>query len=155
MKNSEEQVLHLLRNIKSNVALLNKDVSLLNLQDILSIVERGEFILLKTRSVGNNLERDTEKEVKIDYNIDLYQAENLVRQYRQNSEGGCQSCEHIKSYMPCQDEHVTYCSLYEKHDLVDSGSSPRITQFSKIGCGDKKSILKRKLEEVLKDHIGE
>lgn len=142
IKDREGQVLVLLRDVRDCVALLKPVLKNQGLDAILKVVEEGEW------SIQDKVD-PIKTEVEINYNIDLSQAKCIISQYRRDSEGGCQSCNYINSYMPCQDEHVTYCSLYEKAGVVGEGSSPRIAQFSKTGCADKEPRLKRKLEEVL------
>jgi len=142
IKAPEDQILALLRDVKSNVALLNMDIRRLSLQDVSNIIERGELIFPKIISDGN-------KEVKINYNVDLSKAKQLINDYKYKSEGGCQSCIYIRGFMPLQDEHVTFCSKYEQSDAIDSGFSPRIDKFYKAGCEDKESKIKRKLENLL------
>lgn len=145
-KDREGQVLGLLRDVRANVCLLRPDISSHGLDVILKAVEEGEWILQKK---DNAVLKKKGEEAELNYNIDLYQAKYLIGQYRRDSEGGCRPCIHIRSYMPCQDEHVTYCNLYEKEGVVSEGSSPRIAEFYKRGCDDRDPVLKRKLEEIL------
>jgi len=147
-QNPETKILNLLRDVRASAAILKPILSNHRLDTILEVVERGYWII-------ENKVNPKEPLVALNYNVDLSQATNLVRQYRHDSEGGCQSCKAIRHYMPFQDEHVLYCSKYEKQDVTDSGHSPRIEKFSKTGCNDKEQILGRKLEEVLKEHLNE
>jgi hypothetical protein len=141
----EEQLIDFLKEIKSSIGRYLNIVNLTSpkesLKDILKIVEEGKYEGRRNTTV--TLEQDPI------YRIDLSKAKQIIYNYRRNSEGGCQSCKKIASYMPCQDEHVTYCTLFEVADVVSSGSSPRISAFYQAGCNDRKPVFKRKLEEIL------
>jgi hypothetical protein len=147
-QNPETKILNLLRDIRRSVAILKPLISNHRLDNILEFVERGEWIIEAKVNTKEPL-------VVLNYNIDLSEAKNLVLQYRQNSEGGCQSCEHLKNHTPLPGERIKYCNEYEDEKLasenwtINTSESPRISKFYKIGCDVKVPILKRKLEEVL------
>lgn len=148
IQDKESQILNLLRDVKSNISILKKDITKLSLVEILQIVENEKCIIKKQVDL-RHLERKIQTRAGINYEVDLSEAKQMVRNYRNNSEGGCGSCKYIRSYMPLQDEHVLFCKKYEKEDVVDSGNSPRISQFYEDGCDDKEVIIKRKIKEVL------
>jgi hypothetical protein len=147
-QNEESKILNLLRDVRASVALLRPDMTNQRLDAILEVVEKGEWII-------EDKVNPKEPLVALNYNIDLSEANNLVRQYRQHSEGGCQSCLSRKIYSPMQGESFTYCNMRETEAFakenwtINISKSPRIEKFSKTGCDDKTPILKRKLEEVL------
>lgn len=148
-QNEEEKIINLLKDVRASVALLKPALAKQRLDAILEVVEKGEWHIQKIFD-------SKDPWVEINYNIDLYQAKQIIDSYRHNSEGGCKSCKKIASYMPLQDEHVTYCSLYEEATVVSCGDSPRIAKFYEKGCGiDRRPKIKRKLEEVLKDYKSE
>jgi len=140
-----ERIIGLLKDVRLNLSMLDKDFEGKSLQDILEVVEKNELVI-------KHQSNDENPQAEISYNIDLSYAKNRINQYRNDSEGGCKSCKRLRHYMPLQDEHVLFCDKYEKKDIVDSGHSPRITQFFKTGCGEKETIISKKLEEVLKNH---
>jgi hypothetical protein len=132
----EGDIIILLDDVAANLHSVGYPTPTVSLKEFLTIIEKGEYEVQGTNSLTYN-------------HVDLSKAQNLIRNYRYNSERGCQSCDHEKSYMPLPDEHVTFCSLYEEHDVVDSGSSPRVKQFREVGCSDKKAIFPKTIEQIL------
>ena len=83
-QNPETKILNLLRDVRASAAILKPILSNHRLDTILEVVERGYWII-------ENKVNPKEPLVALNYNVDLSQATNLVRQYRHDSEGGCQS----------------------------------------------------------------
>ena len=150
----EEKVIRLLKDVRDNVSLLRPDLEKQRLEIILEVVEKGKWEL-QDLNVPNTKSLDSLKQIELIYNIDLSQAKNIIAQYRHDSEGGCESCVKRGHYMPFSDEHVFFCSKYESPEKLDFGNSPRRIKFNETGCDEKEPILKRKLEEVLKEHKNE
>lgn len=147
----ENRVIGMLKDVRLNLSMLDKDFKGKSLQEILKIIEEDKLII-KHKSDNEN------PQAEIVYEIDLSNARTRINNYRHDSEGGCQSCKLKKVYTPLQGEHFTYCEKVEDEVFardnwsLTNSQSPRISQFYKTGCGEKEPILKRKLEEVLKDY---
>ena len=150
MKDKEGQVLALLRNVRNDVVILNGKAAIAGLQDILDFVEKGEWIIPKKVDTELGfLDKDIEKRSRINYNINLSEAKQIIDNYRNDSEGGCQSCINIKSHYPVPNETSRYCKIFETEKTSDQEFSPMLEKYYKTGCKDKEPILKRKLEELL------
>ena len=135
---SEGDVIVLLNDVASNLHSVGYPTPAVSLKEFLKIIEKGKYEVQGKDSLNIN-------------SVDLSKAQNLIADYRHHSEGGCPSCIKIGSYMPFEDEHVTYCSLYEKANVVDSGSSPKINQFYKTGCINKKPVFSKTIEQLLEN----
>jgi hypothetical protein len=140
-----ERIIGLLKDVRLNLSMLNKEFKSKSLKEILELVEKDK-INIKHKSDEEN------PQAEIIYSVNLSDANQGIINYRHNSEGGCKSCSQFQTYMPFPDEHVSYCGLYEKFDVVDLGSSPRIAKFYEQGCDEKKVKIPMKLEEVINNH---
>ncbi len=140
-----ERIIGLLKDVRLNLSLLDKDFKGKSLKEVLELVEKDE-IRIKHKSDEEN------PQAEIIYRIDLSNANQRITQYRNDSEGGCKSCTQFGHYMPFSDEHVFYCKLYENIDAIHIGDSPRITKFQKEGCDEKKVKIPVKLDDVIKRH---
>jgi hypothetical protein len=153
-QSEEAKIINLLKDVRRSVAILKPVLSNHRLDTILEVIERGNWIIQDKVNPKEPL-------VALNYNVDLSEAKNLVGQYRQHSEGGCQSCKAIRHYMPFQGDYFKYCSKVEDEEFAKSNwsnhnsASSTIRKFYPTGCDDKEPIHKRKLEEVLKDHKNE
>lgn len=145
IQGESERIIGLLKDVRSNLSILDKDFKGKSLQEILKLVEEKELII-KHKSDEEN------PQAELIYNVDLSNARTRVAQYRHNSEGGCKSCKEFRHYMPFQDEHMFYCNLYENLNKIYFGNSPRIEKFQKEGCDEKQVKIPMKLEDVIKKH---
>jgi hypothetical protein len=136
---SEVDVIVLLNDVASNLHSVGYPTPAVSLKEFLKIIEKGKY--------------ETQGKDNLNINsVDLSEAQDLIADYRRQSEGGCESCTHIGRYMPFPDEHVTYCSLYENENIVGEGSSPRIETFYETGCDEKKPIFSKTIENIVKEH---
>lgn len=138
----EEQVIELIKDVAVDIHMLGFPVGDYNTKSILRQIEHGKYDAPKQK--GNNFF----------YSVDLSKAQSLIEDYRRNSEGGCQSCKEKGMHKPYPDETLIYCRLYENHKELDLvGSSPRVNEFYKKGCEDRKPIFKKTIEEIVEQPI--
>jgi hypothetical protein len=147
-QNEETKILNLLRDVRASVTLLRPDMAKQRLDIILEAVEKGELILQKSV--------DSKKSwVELNYNIDLSDAQQIISNYRRNSEGGCQSCISLRSYTPFPGDYFKYCKEVENEAFAidnwnnNTSESPTIRKFYDIGCENRKPIISKRLEELL------
>ena len=133
----EEEAIQLISDVRNDIQKVDFLVDEGSLKKFLEFIENGKYEIQDTSNGVQTI-------------IDLSKAQNLINDYRRLSKGGCQSCEHIRAFKPLPDETVKYCNLYEDKNTVDEGFSPKIKEFYKNGCDEKKPIF-RQLEKVLKD----
>ena len=146
----EEDISFLLKDVKNSLIEITLEQSAkynnINLQDksskdILNIIESKKFTIKTNKS--------------FDLEVDLLDANKIIRDYRYNSERGCQSCTYKRSYKPVQDETRIYCDLMEHETegnitIFSGGFSPKVKEYFEKGCGDRNPIF-RPIEEVLKE----
>lgn len=155
IKNEEEKVIALLRNIKDCASCLNLNMTFANLQDVLDMVEIGEWSFQNPNIPNRNiLDRRIEKSTALNYNINLSEAKKIIDDYIAHSKKGCEYCGNL-GVMYKDVEPGRYCKIEETEKLIVdfpimNNVSPKIHQFWETGCKDRTPTLKP-LEEVLKE----
>jgi hypothetical protein len=156
MGDEEEKVIALLRNIRSNAALLRPSLSKENLEFVLERVKEGRWIL-SSQNILNTpfLDKSIGKEIKLNYDLNLSEAQEVIDNYIAHSEKGCEYCGNLGKVYE-KNETFRYCKIDEtEKSIVDfpllNNESPKIHQFYKIGCKDRTSTF-RLLEELLKEN---
>ena len=150
----EGRIIGLLKDVRDSAASLNPALKNQRLDIVLKVIEEGEWLI-------HNKSDSEFPQVESNYLLDLSKAKNKIANYRQNSEGGCISCISLRSHSPFPGDYIKYCGKYEDEKLANeewnnnTSQSTRIKKFYEIGCDDKEPIIKRKLEEVLKEHKNE
>ncbi|HPD82139.1 MAG TPA: hypothetical protein PK357_03510 [Candidatus Pacearchaeota archaeon] len=153
IEDAEEKVIALLRNVRANVGILRPHFLKADLEFILNVVKQGKWILQDQLNINSAfLERRIGKEVRLNYDINLSDAKEIIDDYTQFSEKGCKSCINLgKLYKEM--ETGRYCKLDEtEKSIVESpildNKSFKIHKFYKTGCDDKSPKF-RPLETVI------
>ena len=154
INNPEKQIMPLLEDVRGNVSLLRSDISNQRLDIVLKVIEKGEWIL-QNLNAPNKEAFDPVKEVELNYQIDLSEAQSLIQDYRRNSEGGCESCTNLKKHY-IVNETYRFCKINEDEgsvkDLPDSRMSPTVEKYSKKGCNDIDRFFSKTIEQILKEN---
>lgn len=152
IKNEEEKVIALLRNIRANASLFRLEFARETLQNILEAVEKGEWSFKNLNVLNKDyLDKTIEKNVVLNHNINLSEAKQIIDDYIHHSKKGCESCINLgKIYKEM--ETGRYCKLDEDESSVIglpiSDFSVKIREFYETGCENKKPVF-RPLETVL------
>lgn len=136
-------VLGMLEEVRSEISDLDSSFRNKTLKEVLGIIEKGSY-----RIDG------TVKKV-----IDLSDARGVISAYKENSEGGCQSCVSLGSETLCAEDGECghYCKVsdpdYDKEargvGVKYSGFSPKIKEHYENPCKDWKPKFPQTLEVLL------
>lgn len=139
----EGQVIELIKDVAVDIHMLGFPVGDYNTKSILQQIEHGKYHAPKQK--GDDFLNK----------VDLSKAQSLIQDYRNKTEGGCQSCKDLGKYYE-NNETYRYCKAKEDKNsvmnLLDSETSPRITKFYEKGCEDKKPIFSKTIEQILKEN---
>lgn len=126
---SSKTIIELLRDVRDEIGNLGGKLSLTNLQEVLDVVEKGSYEIAGKPTIK----------------IDLSDAKGWIRFYRDNTEGGCQSCKNkLRDLTDCcepQDAFI-YCKVLEEDSKAtqkacgyNGGFSPKVDKHYSKPCG--------------------
>lgn len=130
--------------IKRDIGTLEPSFKSKTLQEVAEIAERGAYTIKGKRTTQ----------------VDLTEAEGILSGYRNGSEGGCKSCQHMMSYEVDAGDNswFMYCIPHEKsYDAASRackygiGHSEEVTKHFNTPCADWKPLFSPPLAELLKD----
>src|SRR3989344_9090130 len=106
--------------IRDSIGKIHPPFLKLGMKEILEIVESEEYVIEGT----------------LQTKIALKEAEAVIDEYRDMSEGGCRSCKHrIAAVADAQDgTRYHYCNAFEKYDDGREGFSEMVNKHYKSPC---------------------
>jgi len=136
-----ESVKEMFYDIKLNISKLDESFGKLESKEILKIIEKGEY------KINNE---------QFDIRIDLGNPKAIISTYRNNSEGGCQSCVSRHTYIiDAQDPNLElYCGFskpnyLDLNDLREKGLTDKIMKHYNTPCEDWKPTFSPTIEKLL------
>lgn len=139
---SENDILLLLENVRNDIRNLEPLFNSKSLKEVVKIIEHGSYQLPISLSS------------KIKQEIDLSEAQSLLKIYHFLSEGICNSCQLLEITKDEKtDEKYKFCRHYETPKSIDYGKGMSQKVYEGISsnnpCENRKPIF-RKLEQVIK-----
>lgn len=138
---------------ESEVQLLMEDIQ----GDLINLIQetRGGIMDLRISHLLKVVEEEGIYSIttgRIKRTLDFSAARDLIQQYRKDSEGGCESCQNLKSIKPHPDETYLHCGYNETEKDVDenTGRSPMIGKNYQTGCGNVNRRFSKTIEQLLR-----
>lgn len=139
---SPDSVKEMFYDIKSSISRLDNSFEKLKDKEILKIIEEGKYKI---------------KNEQFDTIIDLSYAEAIISSYRENSEGGCQSCVSNHTYVIDAQDHSSqdYCAVskpnyLDLYELRKAGLTKKIHEHYHSPCSEWKPKFSPTIEKLLK-----
>jgi hypothetical protein len=143
---SPDSVLSMLRDVGADIKKLDDSFQHLDLEKVRQTIEKGEYII----------------KGKVSTIIDLSEAKEIIEQYREDSEGGCQSCQKLGSeVIDAMDADIGYyCEVADpdckkgwipeyQSRVTYSGNSPKVKKYYHNPCKDWKPTFSPTLEVLI------
>ncbi|MBI2661851.1 hypothetical protein HYX11_00135 [Candidatus Woesearchaeota archaeon] len=138
---SPESILKMLYDVRQEIGKLEPSFADIDLLRVVAIVESGKY------EINRNILTK----------IDLSSAKQIVNTYRNNSEGGCESCSNFSiDIINDNRDMFFYCDIKEHYQRTpqecghNNGFSPELAKYYETPCASWKPKFSPKLEELIR-----
>lgn len=138
------KILAMIKEARSEIGKFDPSFSVLDLKEVIRIIDAGNYDITGT----------------VQTRIDLSEAKGKIQTYRDNSEGGCQSCTEFMRHVLNDDmDSFCYCNTHEHRERTPKecrygrGFSPKVKVHYHTPCSPEhwKPRFSPKLEKLIEE----